>query len=71
MEAPVVNPKLKDTLDRNRPILLKNIIFCDAFYDEVAKHNVFPESIFKDVKVSSRRLSSNFIQHYSFDFSIR
>ena len=48
---------VRAVIDSNRAILVRNIILCPEFYDNIARLNVFPDSMLKDIKVRSTAMS--------------
>lgn len=49
----MVTLSVKTVIDSNRSLLVRNIIPCQEFYDNISRLNVFPDTMLKDIKVLS------------------
>ena len=49
--AAMVTTTVKAVIDSNRSLLIRNVIPCEELYDNLAKLNVLPDTMLRDVKV--------------------
>ena len=50
-DTAMVTTTVKAVIDSNRSLLIRNVIPCDELYDNLAKLNVLPDTMLRDVKV--------------------